>query len=158
MIFAKKYLLQWVRNKYCDTKKIEVDRVNESMFRKLLSIVKKINVASEWRKKGSFFFFSLLYTYLKRNTKSYLKFLKDWNSHRSFPSLQILNSFYQRFLGRFSESYDKLSREEFEYSNLFKEKLFLFSISMNGFLMNVTKIYYIYYTNFHTKIQRYKQR
>lgn len=61
----------------------------------------------------------------------------------SFPSLQILNSFYQRFLGRFSKSYGKLSREEFEYSNLFKEKLFLFSISMNGFLMNVTKICYI---------------
>lgn len=146
-----------MRNKYCDTKKIEVDRVSESMFRKLLSIVKK--KCSEWMKKErKFLFFSLLYTYLKRNTKSYLKFLKDWNSHRSFPSLQILNSFYQRFLGRFSESYDKLSREEFEYSNLFKEKLFLFSISMNGFLMNVTKIYYIYYTNFHTKIQRYKQR
>lgn len=48
--------MQWVCNKYCDTKKIKVDRVSKLMIRKIIVDCEK-NKSAEWMKKERKFFF-----------------------------------------------------------------------------------------------------
>lgn len=66
------------------------------------------------KKERKFFFFFSFVVHLFENKYEEFSEISKTLKFTSFPSLQILNFFYQRFLGRFSESYDKLSREVFE--------------------------------------------
>lgn len=66
------------------------------------------------KKERKFLFFFSFVVHLFENKYEEFSEISKTLKFTSFPSLQILNFFYQRFLGRFSESYDKLSREVFE--------------------------------------------